>query len=336
MTQLGAQEEVKGNSMLEDNRLTIPKLANAIGGGMCNLAMRISRWGGRTVAPDVIVEDQFGTDVSDRTTRPCLTLDRIPSDKKRCRPYVHELFSLIDKNGSALTSVRDRYTVPDSLDGLHLLSLARAPKVIQILSDLKMQREGYVREMKLVWDSEIVPAMKKNHETDWERIKSYVPKAAILHERFRVVWDRRPLTPMSNDDLDLSKLSPQAAADVMEKSDQMMQEVMESRVKAVAAQVFGELDKLCDDILAKKKGVSKELLDKIILMGNMDLLANEAVTMKASRVREILEKNTSRSINSDAKVASAVRSALSEFSRDLKEITIDLGLGTRSTPDIEL
>jgi hypothetical protein len=141
---------------------------------------------------------------------------------------------------------------------------------------------------------------------------------------------------MSNDDLDLSKLSPQAAADVMEKSDQMMQEVMESRVKAVAAQVFGELDKLCDDILAKKKGVSKELLDKIILMGNMDLLANEAVTMKASRVREILEKNTSRSINSDAKVASAVRSALSEFSRDLKEITIDLGLGTRSTPDIEL
>jgi hypothetical protein len=310
-------------------QLTLPQLARAIEGGMGNLSMRISRWVGRTVAPSTKVEDKSGTDITDRTTRPCLTLDREPTSKKRFRPYVHDLFGEIDKNGNALAWLKATYTTPDSLDGLHLMSLSRAPEIIKKLTDLKEQRTALVNDMQAVWETDIVPAIYKHHAAYWSSIEHYIPKAAALHDHFGVIWDLRPLTPLTAADLDLSKLNAEDTAKVIESSNRMLKEQMEVRVKAVAQQVFGDLETLCDEILSGKKGVSKELLDKIILMGNFDGLANDVVMIKANRIQEILGASSSRKINGNEKLSSAVRDAISEFSQGLRGYTVDLGLNTR-------
>lgn len=276
---------------------------------LCAIYVTTSRPTGRIQANDVKVEvrndfnEQQEAD-KDSLTTPCWKLD------------INQRWKVLDANGRAVQSALMRYAVGDSVKGEYLISIKKAPTLLNRLKVLLNERMEIATDIQS-HEAEIRDELKSKYATVYEtQIKDRINFFSDIRRRYGILWIIKPLTVMRGDELDFSNLSESEAIEVAAQTNKMLEQMAKDRFQNVLDTVFGEVLDLAESISTGDYSFSRrrpqavqDILSLLDRIKTFDMYATKDILTRADFAANALKNTNLGDLKNSELIQSTIRDA---------------------------
>ena len=246
----------------------------------------------------------------------------------------HTIFDQLTKNGRAIKQILNKYSIPDPLSteadlqgakgggGYRIMPISSYIAFDEERNIALQERESLLDKMESIWWSEIIPSLKEYFGDYFYQLRSSrsLPSGPgdIKHRYAVICPPPLPLTPLSEDQYDLSALTPQERDQFVRTHQERVNQLFEDRFQAVFDQVLGQLHETCLEIThgplnpqtgertgstfatGRKRNSSIQaiidILDKAVAFKNVTKLDSGIIT-ELQNAKTMLENTSYKDIN---------------------------------------